>query len=203
MSSTDEEDFDIVGGNEDEPDLSDIDTITSSSEDYTSEEEATSSDSDDIEDLASDVEIDEADKEFTAKVSKKERAKFDIIDKHKYAAKQVYSSFIMNTPESKVVNMFSKIKIIDDYNRISSPIVTIYEASEIISHRAKQIDENCPIYTPKSEQMVSSSSIEKAREEFFARKSPLLILRHMGRNIYELWDPKTMLFPIELPNNSL
>lgn len=196
--SSDEEDFVIFGG--DEQDLSDVETA-SSSEDYTSEEEATSSDSDDIDDSASDVDIDEADKEFTAKASKKERAKFDIDDKHKYAAKQVYSNFISNTPESKTINMINKIKIVNDNQRISSPIVTIYEASEIIAHRAKQIDEGCPIYTPKSDQLASSSSIEKAREEFFARKSPFLILRHMGKHTYELWDPKTMLFPIELPKN--
>ncbi len=163
------------------------------SQDDRSESESGSSSEEDFYSSEEDIEGDDI-----TKIPKEKRDKMTYEEKSRYYIKKVYNNHMALMKRDHNVPVHKKLSIVPDEERITSDTITIYEASELISHRAKQIEEGCKVYTPLSQQVATSSSIEKALEEFKMRVSPLLIMRQVSNKLYEVWDPKLMKFPAEL-----
>ena len=68
-------------------------------------------------------------------------------------------------------------RIVPDNQRRTSDILTLYEITEAIGIRAKQISKNTVIYTNVDG---ITDPIEMAEKEFFDRKSPLKLKRQIG-----------------------
>lgn len=88
--------------------------------------------------------------------------------------------------------IISKIEIVHPDNRILSELMTIFEYTELISIRAKQIENGGICYT-----VVGSLSdpIDMAKKELHDRKCPLTVKRLVANNIYELWTANELIAP--------
>lgn len=194
-SSSESESSSIYGGDDD---LFVDDTLNVSDEDeaaYTSSEEESSTD--DEEDYFTDEE--EETLEISKKLTKVQQSNLTTKEKNAYMMKNIYTKYLKKLPKPVKTETHNVIKIVDVDKRITSNTISIYEAAEMISHRAKQIEEGCKVYTPQDRQIKTTSSIDKAFEEFKERRIPLLLMRPIIPNkVYEVWDPKTMDFPSEL-----
>lgn len=163
--------------------ISDDQSVSSEESYYSSEEE---------------IEEDDTDKVID-KLTKEKRSKLSTEEKSRYYIKKVYNKHMALIPSGHSVANHKKITIVPNDERITSNTISIYEAAELISHRAKQIEEGCKNFTPIEDQVDTTSSIDKALEEFKMRMTPLLIMRQVEvGKVYEIWDPKLMDFPAEL-----
>jgi DNA-directed RNA polymerase I, II, and III subunit RPABC2 len=79
-------------------------------------------------------------------------------------------------------------------NRVTSEIMNRYEYTEIISIRAKQIEDGGPCFT-NIENL--TDPIEMAEKEMRDRKCPLDITRMLSENVGELWHANEMGFTAE------
>jgi DNA-directed RNA polymerase subunit K/omega len=87
----------------------------------------------------------------------------------------------------------SKIQyIVNNSNRITSNILTIYEFTELIGIRATQISQGSPIFTDVTG---LTDPMKMAKKEILDNKCPLSIKRYIGLDRYELWDPNIMVKP--------
>ena len=181
---------DIFGGDID--DIPSDEDLGSTSEEYTSSEEESSTD--DEEDYYTDEE-----EQVDKKLTKLEQSKLGTNERVGYYVKTLYSKYLNKLPKEKKSTVHNNYKIVPNDERITSNTMSIYEVAELISIRSKHIEEGAEVFTPIEYQSKTSSSIEKATEEFRHRCTPLLLLRPVKNNIeYEVWDPKTMDFPDEL-----
>ena len=92
------------------------------------------------------------------------------------------------TPESK-----KEIKIVPRDQRKTSDRLSIYEYTEVISVRARQLE------NPSSQGFTkfdpSMTPIAKAEKEIKDRRCPLSIRRMLHDNLCEIWDVNEMVPP--------
>lgn len=74
-------------------------------------------------------------------------------------------------------------------NRKTSEIMTRFEYTEIISQRAKQIENGGPCYTDVDD---LTDPIDMAEKEVRDKKCPLDIIRMISANVAELWHANEM-----------
>lgn len=78
-------------------------------------------------------------------------------------------------------------------DRITRPIMTIYEYTRLISSRAEAIANNSPAMV----EPISTNAIEIAIQELKAGKMPLYILRPMPGRGSEVWHSRELQLPRE------
>jgi len=89
---------------------------------------------------------------------------------------------ITQLPELR--NKIAFIEIVPPDERVTSDIMTLYEVTEAIGLRAKQIEQGAPVLTNVEG---ITDPIEQAEAEMFAGKSPLVIERRLYGNKVEYW----------------
>ncbi|AXZ95844.1 C147L [African swine fever virus] len=87
--------------------------------------------------------------------------------------------------------------IIPDNERITSNVLTTFEATRLVAVRAQQLAINGSTMLKKK----YSSPIDIAKQELFNRKIPLLVMRCIkvtpeGQKIVEIWNPREMGIPL-------
>jgi DNA-directed RNA polymerase subunit K/omega len=75
--------------------------------------------------------------------------------------------------------------------RITIDFLTKYEFTEIISIRAKDIENDSIIFTNVDEEV---DPIKMAKKEFWDKKCPLSIKRYLNKNVVEIWDVNELNF---------
>jgi DNA-directed RNA polymerase subunit K/omega len=96
-------------------------------------------------------------------------------------------------PERYENNIHKEIIIVHPDNRKTSEIMSKFEYTEVISHRAKHIELGGPIFVDiKSE----SDIIKIAEMEIRQHKCPLAIRRMYNMTLGEIWDVNEMIPPI-------
>ncbi len=78
-----------------------------------------------------------------------------------------------------------KKKKIYNKNRISRPILTIYEKTRLLSIRIKQLNDGAEPLVDTSD---CKNTIEIAEKELYLKKMPLSIERPLVNNQYEIFD---------------
>ena len=82
--------------------------------------------------------------------------------------------------------------IVNDEDRITSDVLSKYELIELISIRATQISKGNRVFTDIAG---LRDPISMAKKEIFDNQCPLLVKRHIGNNMYEVWNPNEMSKP--------
>ena len=77
-------------------------------------------------------------------------------------------------------------------DRVTSEVMTIFEYTEAISIRAKQIEDGGICFTDTSK---LSDPLEMAKKELLDKKSPLDLVRGITNIIYEKWHVNEMTLP--------
>jgi DNA-directed RNA polymerase subunit K/omega len=107
----------------------------------------------------------------------------------------------------KVSDYNKEIIVIKPENRRTSHILSKFEMTEIVSIRATQIGQhnNCLVDITGLD-----DPIKMAKRELMARKSPLIVRRHVGdllnkekgivESFYEFWSPNEMQFSVTYPD---
>jgi DNA-directed RNA polymerase I, II, and III subunit RPABC2 len=108
--------------------------------------------------------------------------------------KNISSSFSYNKhdPDKFVNSEFREIKIVAKENRRTSSTMSLYEYTEIISHRAEQIKKAGIIFIQLKNE---SDPIEIAKEEIKQKKCPLSIRRLYNSTIGEIWEVNELTIP--------
>ena len=106
-----------------------------------------------------------------------------------------YDIMTININENKGVDDI--ISFMKDYetnkkNYKTSPVLSKYEKTRVLSERTQQIEDGSPPNIPNVERFNSSYSI--ALEEFNTQKIPFIIRRGLSySNSYEYWKLKDMI----------
>jgi DNA-directed RNA polymerase subunit K/omega len=82
--------------------------------------------------------------------------------------------------------------IVKEEDRITSDALSKYEMVELISIRATQISKGDVPFTDIEN---LRDPILMAKKELYDNRSPLMVKRHIGNNIYEYWNPNEMSKP--------
>ena len=85
-----------------------------------------------------------------------------------------------------------QITFVTPENRITSEIMTKFECAQVISVRAKQIENGGTCFTDTQE---LSDPIEMARKELFDKKCPLDVVRGITDKVFERWHVNEMVIP--------
>jgi DNA-directed RNA polymerase subunit K/omega len=83
------------------------------------------------------------------------------------------------------------VQIILPENRRMSEFMSKFEYTNVISIRAKQIENKSPIFV-NVEEKYEISPIDIAKQEIKEKKCPLSILRHYNPFMAEIWDVNEM-----------
>ena len=83
----------------------------------------------------------------------------------------------------------TEIVFVAPENRITSEILTKFEFTEIISHRAKQMENGGVCYTDVGE---LTDPLEMAKKELMDKKCPLDLIRGITDKIFERWHVNEM-----------
>lgn len=124
-------------------------------------------------------ELDEEDEEFFDQNS------YDSFTK-KYDIELLSSSYYENNDLHKLDVVVPKDK------RITSEIMTHAEYTRVVSERAKQIENNAPIFIILKNE---HDPIKIAEAEIRQKKCPLKIVRYLTKNIKEEWKVNDMIIP--------
>jgi DNA-directed RNA polymerase subunit K/omega len=92
-------------------------------------------------------------------------------------------------PEKYENEIHREINIIPSNFRKTSEIMTKFEFTEVVSHRAKQIENGGKIYTDVKDE---SDLIKMAEMEIRMRRCPLSIRRLLSHNLAEIWEVNEM-----------
>lgn len=84
--------------------------------------------------------------------------------------------------------------VVPDEYRITSEIMTLAEYTRVISERAKQIEDNAPIFIDIENE---TNPIKIAEKEIKQKKSPMKIRRYLTANILEIWKVNCMVIPFK------
>lgn len=90
------------------------------------------------------------------------------------------------------------VKIVPPDQRITSDMISLPEMTEAIGIRGSEIENGAPCFASDVEGY--TNPIDRARKEFFDRKSPLILQRELERGngyvLVEEWIVRKMTFPI-------
>ena len=95
-------------------------------------------------------------------------------------------------PEKYVNEIHKEIVVVPNQYRKTSEVITKYEYTDVISNRAKQIENGSPIFTDIKDE---SDPIKMAEMEIRMKRCPLSIRRLISSNICEIWDVNDMIIP--------
>ena len=87
-------------------------------------------------------------------------------------------------------SLHKEIKIIPDHLRRTSERITKAEYTEIISHRAKQIENGGPVYVDITG---ISCPMKMSKKEIAHKKCPLAIMRMLNTTHAEIWHINEMI----------
>ena len=95
-------------------------------------------------------------------------------------------------PEKYENEIHKEIIVVPNNYRRTSEVITKFEYTDVISNRAKQIENGSPIFTDiKGE----SDPIKMAELEIRMKRCPLSVRRMISHNICEIWDVNDMIIP--------
>lgn len=97
--------------------------------------------------------------------------------------KSPYEYFIFD-PKRYKYESHKEINIVPMKNRITSEIMSLYEYTEVVSHRAKQIENGGIVFVDIKNE---TDPIKIAELEIKNKKCPLSILRMYNSNYGEIW----------------
>lgn len=100
--------------------------------------------------------------------------------------------FKVFNPDTYVVETSKEIIIVEKNQRRTSEIMTLYEFTEVTSHRAAQIEKKSPIFVDIGDE---SDPIKMAEMEIRQKKCPLSIMRFHNDIIAEVWEVNEMEMP--------
>lgn len=99
-------------------------------------------------------------------------------------------------PREYKYELHKEIVIVDPDQRITSEIMTAYEYTEIVSNRAKQIENGGPMFCDDPDGKCDGDPIKFAELEIDQKKCPLNILRMYNLNYGEIWQVNHMSLPL-------
>jgi DNA-directed RNA polymerase I, II, and III subunit RPABC2 len=114
----------------------------------------------------------------------------DFFESHKF--QDINNPIKYNTFDSeKYENRLHKeIVMVPNKLRKTSEVITLFELTNVISNRAKQIENGSMIFTPIGDE---SDPIKMAEMEIKMKMCPLSIIRKVSSNIAEKWDVNEMI----------
>lgn len=83
-------------------------------------------------------------------------------------------------------NLRKTITLVKPENRITSDFMSLYEYQQVVSVRAKHIENGAVIYCKLDK--IPNNPLDIAIQEINEKKCPLAIIRHLNENIAEYWD---------------
>jgi DNA-directed RNA polymerase subunit K/omega len=92
-------------------------------------------------------------------------------------------------PEKYENEIHREVIIVPSNYRKTSEIMTKFEFTEVVSHRAKQIENGGKIYTDVFDE---GNPIKMAEIEIRMRRCPLAIRRLLSHNLAEIWEVNEM-----------
>jgi DNA-directed RNA polymerase subunit K/omega len=93
-------------------------------------------------------------------------------------------------PEKYENEIHREVNITPSNYRKTSEIMTKFEFTEVVSHRAKQIENGGKIYTDVFDE---GNPIKMAEIEIRMRRCPLAIRRLLSHNLAEIWEVNEMI----------
>jgi len=130
------------------------------------------------EDVEEDIDFNDEEEEFFDKDQFKhfdEKIKFHVFDPNKY--------------ENEI---HREIKIVPNKSRKTSEVITKFEFTDVVSNRAKQIEDGSKIFVDIKNE---SNPIKMAEMEIRMKSCPLSIRRMISGNIAEIWEVNEMIIP--------
>jgi DNA-directed RNA polymerase I, II, and III subunit RPABC2 len=100
--------------------------------------------------------------------------------------------FHIFNPDKYEIETYRNILIVPPDHRKTSEVMTEYEFAEIISHRAKQIENDSPVYVDVGNE---TDPIKMAEMELLQKKCPLSIRRVHNNLVAEIWHANEMVLP--------
>ena len=98
--------------------------------------------------------------------------------------------FHIYDPDKYEVELHKEIIIVPNKHRRTSEVITLFEYTEVVSNRAKQIENGSMIFVSINKE---SNPIKIAELEIKMKKCPLSIRRLISSNIAEIWDVNEMI----------
>jgi len=95
-------------------------------------------------------------------------------------------------PDKYVNNIHQEIIIIPNEHRKTSELITKFEFTDVISNRAKQIENGSKIFVDIG---AEDNPITMAEMEIKMKQCPLSIRRFISNNIAEIWNVNEMIVP--------
>ena len=106
---------------------------------------------------------------------------------------QTQIKFHIFDPEKYENESHKEIIIVPPQHRLTSEILTKFEYTEVVSQRAKQIENGSPIFVEIGDEM---DPIKIAEMEIKQKKCPLSIRRMQNNTIGEIWQVNEMGLPV-------
>lgn len=101
-------------------------------------------------------------------------------------------NFNIFDPEKYVNETHQEIVIIPNKHRKTSEVITKFEYTDVISNRAKQIENGSKIFVDIGGE---DNPIAMAEMEIKMKQCPLSIMRYISNNIAEIWHVNEMIIP--------
>lgn len=98
--------------------------------------------------------------------------------------------YFVYDPEKYKNESHREIYIVPKNKRRTSEVITQFELTDVISNRAKHIENGSPVYTPIGDE---SDPLIMAEMEIKMKKCPLSIRRMLTSNIAEIWEVNEMI----------
>lgn len=95
-------------------------------------------------------------------------------------------------PEKYETEMHKEIVIVPSAYRKTSEVITKFEFTDVVSNRAKQIENGSPIFVDIKDE---TDPIIMAELEIRLKRCPLSIRRLISNNIAEIWEVNEMMIP--------
>jgi DNA-directed RNA polymerase subunit K/omega len=116
----------------------------------------------------------------------------EFIEKTQYKDFNPNIKFNVFDQENFIEETHKEIVIADASTRRTSEVMTYFEYTEVVSNRAKQIENGGKIYTDIGN---LANPIEMAELEISMKKCPLSVMRMISSNIAEVWEVNEMVVP--------
>jgi DNA-directed RNA polymerase subunit K/omega len=95
-------------------------------------------------------------------------------------------------PEDYETELHKELVIVPKNYRKTSEVITKFEYTDVVSNRAKQIENGSRIFADVGDE---DSPIKMAEMEIRQKQCPLSVRRMISNNIAEIWDVNEMIIP--------
>lgn len=136
-------------------------------------------------DIAEENEDDENELEFDAEED-------EFFDDNNFKDFNDNIQFRVFDPEKYENEMHNEIIIVPNVHRRTSEVITKFEFTDVVSNRAKQIENGSPIFVDIKDE---TNPIIMAEMEIRMKRCPLSIRRLISSNIAEIWEVNEMIIP--------